>query len=249
MTARKLTLFCSLSAVVLISACSSNPPRSDPYANAPVTSHAIRYGNVSSIEVVAMASRSSGGGAVLGAVRPGQGDASAPQNTLWLTRARDDVNTPSTPWARKSNSAQSQVSSVINGIAGNGSIAGAKLWSAGTPLDPISNTSRAVIIPSSDPNSYTALAGLLGNLGGTFGQGSVENTTPAIFASSTRSDLFEILPGSGRANYKGYFEFRTDGTTVFQSVPEPGACALALVGGALLLASRRWFQRGTEATK
>lgn len=185
--------------------------------------------------------------AVLGAVRPGQGDASAPQNTLWLTRGRDDVNTPSTPWARKSNSAQSQVSSVINGIAGNGSIAGAKTWSLGTPLDPLNNTSTVVIIPSSDPNSYTALAGLLGNLGGTFGQGSVENTTPAIFSSATRSDLFEVQPGSGSASYKGYFEFRPDGTTIFQAVPEPSTYALALVGGALLFAGRRWTQRNPES--
>ena len=68
MTTRKLALFCSFSALALISACSSNAPRSDPYANAPVTSSASQYGNVSSIEVVAAASRSSGGGAVLGAV-------------------------------------------------------------------------------------------------------------------------------------------------------------------------------------
>jgi outer membrane lipoprotein SlyB len=68
MTARKLALVLSVSAVALIAACSSNPPRSDPYASAPMASNAFGYGNVSAIEVVSAASRTSGGGAVLGAV-------------------------------------------------------------------------------------------------------------------------------------------------------------------------------------
>jgi outer membrane lipoprotein SlyB len=68
MTARKLVLVLSVSAVALISACSSSPQRSDPYASAPMASNAVGYGNVSGIEVVSAASRTSGGGAVLGAV-------------------------------------------------------------------------------------------------------------------------------------------------------------------------------------
>jgi len=69
MTVRKLTALCSVSALALMTACSSSPPRSDPYANAPgVVSTAPQYGNVSNIEVLAGATRSAGGGAVLGAV-------------------------------------------------------------------------------------------------------------------------------------------------------------------------------------
>ena len=71
MTPRTFTLVCSVSALALITACSSNPPRSDPYANAPVRSNEYQYGNVSNIELVSTASRGAGGavlGAVIGAV-------------------------------------------------------------------------------------------------------------------------------------------------------------------------------------
>ena len=72
MTARRIAILCSVSALTLIAACSSNPPRSDPYANAPsASSMATQYGNVSNIEIVSSASRGAGGavlGAVIGAV-------------------------------------------------------------------------------------------------------------------------------------------------------------------------------------
>lgn len=70
-TLRTLSLVSSVSALALITACSSGPRRSDPYASAaPVYSNQTQaqYGNVSAIEFVPMASRTSGGGAVLGAV-------------------------------------------------------------------------------------------------------------------------------------------------------------------------------------
>ena len=178
--------------------------------------------------------------AVIGAVRPGAGDATYPQNTLWLTAPRANVNTTALPWVSKSNSGQSIVSSTINGIAGNGSIAGSKPWSAGTALNPISNTSTAVIIPSSDPNSYTQLAGLVGNLNNTFGQGSIENTTPSVFSGLIRSDFYQMVPGSGNGVLKGFFDFHSDGTTTFTAVPEPGSVALLLGGlGLLFWAVRR----------
>lgn len=72
MNARQLPLLGALAALALISACAYNPPRSEPYGNAPVPAstspYAVEYGRVSSIEVVPVASRGSGGGAVLGAV-------------------------------------------------------------------------------------------------------------------------------------------------------------------------------------
>jgi len=72
MTARRIALVCSVSALTLITACSSNPPRSDPYAS-PINSisSVSQYGNVSNIEIVGSASRGAGGavlGAVIGAV-------------------------------------------------------------------------------------------------------------------------------------------------------------------------------------
>ena len=72
MTARTFATVCSVSALVLITACSSGPRRSDPYANAPsAVSTASQYGNVSNIEIVSTGSRGAGGavlGAVIGAV-------------------------------------------------------------------------------------------------------------------------------------------------------------------------------------
>lgn len=76
MTARPLLLAGAVAALTLFTACSSNPPRTDPYANAPAasntsTSTVSQYGNVSNIEVVSSASRGAGGavlGAVIGAV-------------------------------------------------------------------------------------------------------------------------------------------------------------------------------------
>jgi len=60
----------SVSALALVTACSSTPPRNDAVVGAPVASSstASQYGRVSGIEVVPVASRTSGGGAVLGAV-------------------------------------------------------------------------------------------------------------------------------------------------------------------------------------
>lgn len=69
MMSRKLSVLCSVSALALITACSSNPPRNDAvFDPASSTSNAVTFGNVSNIEIVSVASRSSGGGAILGAV-------------------------------------------------------------------------------------------------------------------------------------------------------------------------------------
>lgn len=69
MSVRNLAAVCSVSALALITACSSSPSRVDSFEPAPrVVSNEMQFGNVSSIDVVAVASRTSGGGAVLGAV-------------------------------------------------------------------------------------------------------------------------------------------------------------------------------------
>lgn len=69
MMSRKLSVLCSVSALALITACSSNPPRNDAvFDPASSTSNAVTFGNVSNIEIVSVASRTSGGGAILGAV-------------------------------------------------------------------------------------------------------------------------------------------------------------------------------------
>ena len=69
MTTRKSAILISLSALALMTACSSSPPRSySEYDPSGPVSPATQHGTVSSIDVVPIASRSSGGGAVLGAV-------------------------------------------------------------------------------------------------------------------------------------------------------------------------------------
>ena len=72
MLSRKTTLAAAASALALLTACSSQPQRSQPTAF-PSTpsmgqSNTLQYGNVSNIELVPMSTRSSTGGAVLGAV-------------------------------------------------------------------------------------------------------------------------------------------------------------------------------------
>ena len=70
MMTRKLSVLCSVSALALMTACSSNPPRNEAVFDPPGSSgrSVTTFGNVSSIEIVSVASRSSGGGAILGAV-------------------------------------------------------------------------------------------------------------------------------------------------------------------------------------
>jgi outer membrane lipoprotein SlyB len=69
MTTRKFAVLCSLSTLVLVTACAYSPQRHDGVAAAPgVVRSAIQFGNVSNIDVVPVASRQTGGGAVLGAV-------------------------------------------------------------------------------------------------------------------------------------------------------------------------------------
>ncbi len=68
----KLTVLCSISALVLATACSSTPPPRSETASRPVPAASNSYysqmGYVSNIELVPVASRTSGGGAVIGAV-------------------------------------------------------------------------------------------------------------------------------------------------------------------------------------
>lgn len=174
----------------------------------------------------------------MSAVPSGTGDASAPDNTVWLTNPRFDINVQTTPFQQKTASTQSSWRSKVLSVAGVNSTVGAIGYSAGTALDPVSNTSTALIIPSDSPSSYSQIAGLTGNLGGTFGQGTIENTTPSGFTGVTRSDFYQLKPGSGNGQYLGYFEFGANGKASFTSVPEPGTWALMTLGGVALLRRR-----------
>ncbi|EEF58446.1 PEP-CTERM sorting domain-containing protein [Pedosphaera parvula] len=167
--------------------------------------------------------------AVMSGVPVGNGDATRPARTVWITAPRLDLNTQTSPYQRDTGSTQVSWLSTIRGVAGAGSTAGAAAWGAGTPADPISNSPTVAIIPSSDPSSYTQIAGTAGNLNGTFGQGSIENGSVTSFTDE-RSDLYEVRPGTGDAIYLGFFDLNGQGALTFTAVPEPSVYALIGVG-------------------
>lgn len=69
MNFRKLYAVSTLSAFALLTACAYSPQRNDSVAVAPgVVRNSVQYGSVSNIDIVPMASRPTGGGAVIGAV-------------------------------------------------------------------------------------------------------------------------------------------------------------------------------------
>ena len=69
MMLRHLPTVCAISALALVAACSSSPPRNDAYYDAPYGArNGVAYGRVSQIEVIPVSSRTSGAGAILGAV-------------------------------------------------------------------------------------------------------------------------------------------------------------------------------------
>jgi outer membrane lipoprotein SlyB len=70
MSARNFVSVCFLASLAaVISACSSSPPRNDSaVVSAPAYSNVSQFGYVSGIDVVPVATRTTGGGAVLGAV-------------------------------------------------------------------------------------------------------------------------------------------------------------------------------------
>lgn len=69
MNLRKLSAISTLSALALLTACAYSPQRNDNVAVAPsVVRSSVQYGSVSNIDIVPIASRPTGGGAVLGAV-------------------------------------------------------------------------------------------------------------------------------------------------------------------------------------
>jgi outer membrane lipoprotein SlyB len=72
MKTRRLALLCCFSILAFVTACGSSAPRNGSVGAAPVAaSNAVQFGTVSHIDVVAVESRTSGGGALLGAVLGG----------------------------------------------------------------------------------------------------------------------------------------------------------------------------------
>jgi hypothetical protein len=135
-----------------------------------------------------------------------------PVATLWETAPRSNPNVPAQPWTRESYYTQGLADGKIESILAN-----AQTWANSAPPNSVSNTSTAVVIPYGSGDNANAPLGALGNYLGTF-QGDVENTTSTNFGSAgspSRSDFYELQPGSGPGTYLGYFELATDGSMTF----------------------------------
>ncbi|MGA3179365.1 MAG: IPT/TIG domain-containing protein [Verrucomicrobiota bacterium] len=139
-----------------------------------------------------------------------------PEHTIWVTKPRTNTLLETIPWPRGSAvGAAANTTLMMDSVGVNGN-----LYSIYTMKpDPVLNNATTVLIPSSNPESYTSVQirnanGSTGNFG-QYWPGDVENTTPgesAPFPWVSRSDLFFVLPGSGPSAFLGYFEFKDDGT-------------------------------------
>jgi hypothetical protein len=139
----------------------------------------------------------------------------------------------SSPWLRKVTYAQAIPVGQIGSVGQN-----AQSYGGNNPAGP-NNTAAGVIIPYSDPNSYTALVvdpynANVHDFGNTFGPGygpgDVENTTPADFTTAeplSRSDFYELIPGpQAISKLVGYFDLRPDGSLTFTAGAPPTITAI-----------------------
>ncbi len=141
-------------------------------------------------------------------------DPNYPAQTLWIARPRTTPGVQSTPWQRRGQSLQGNVASQIDAVGKNAALASSTL-----PGGP-NNTATGVVIPVDNNPNVGAPIGVNGNYAGNF-QGNVEALTAANFTGNatnvSRSDLYELLPGSGAARYLGYFELQPNGTVTFNN--------------------------------
>ena len=149
-------------------------------------------------------------------------DANYPLQTIWVTAPRLDPNTPSAPLLRKGQYVLGPAASQIDAIGAN-----AAAYSSSTASN-ANNTPVGVVLPASSDYGLKNVLGDGGNYVGTF-QANAEATTTNTFTSNannvSRTDLYELLPGSSDTpgRYLGYFEFKPDGTLTFKNVPTPPA--------------------------
>lgn len=164
---------------------------------------------------------------VFAAVRV-EGDPDRPLHSLWVSRKRSNPSTQSVPWKRQGSGTLGNTGSRISSIG-----SGAATFSSNNKPSP-ENTPTAVVIPSANPSGYSSFMGA-GNFKATF-QGNAENVAPADFAegsSPIRSDLYEIIPGTGDSKFLGYFDLTPSGTLTFTaaggSLPEPTVPSIASI--------------------
>jgi hypothetical protein len=160
------------------------------------------------------------------------GDATYPFETLWVLNPREDINTQSNPWARRSEYQQANTASKIDGIAN-----GAVNYGGSVPTSDV-NTNYGVVLPPG--NAIYSYSTFIGN-------GNYKNTFPGIAECSTdggfmdeglpvRADFYQLVPGSGSGTYLGYFEFNTNGVLTFTAgaaavvIPQPTITSIVRSG-------------------
>lgn len=152
----------------------------------------------------------------------------SPNWTLFMTKARTSLNSQTTPWVDASAPSQSgtadRMATIVPGAVDE----------LNEGIYPASTASAVIEEDNSDDNPnypdgssyHDALAGSYGSdFNGTF-QGNPENTTPNNFTSHgtvTRSDFYQLTPGSGPGNssgkWLGYFELNTNGVMTYVAYP------------------------------
>ena len=172
----------------------------------------------------------------------------SPQNTLFTTSARGDINLQTDPPPSSGQSGQGIVISYMQGILNGATADGSALSSTVVEINSGLNQSGDI--------SYSAGvvslqgAGHPGDFHGSWSP--VENFTGSGFAGGgvpSVSDLYRNDPGNPLTTagaYLGDFQLGTDGSLSFSPVPEPGA-GLMLGAGLLALALVRWVGRASRA--
>jgi hypothetical protein len=145
-----------------------------------------------------------------------------PRGTMWVTFARTDPSTQSSPFPRSSTALLTGAASVINNLGGQ-----ATFYSGSVNPDPLANTATAVAIAplnSASCENYIG-PGNNSNLGGKFPQ-NIGQFTPSPFQAAIRSDFYVDYPTgqpdplngnatSGNVSLIGYFTFNPNGTMTF----------------------------------
>jgi hypothetical protein len=165
---------------------------------------------------------------------------SAEENTLFMTRARADLNTQSTPWRRYTFDSQGNVVGKINGV-GTGAYSLGLAQAAGP-----NNTPTALVEPEAasvaPTYSYRSMLGSAQatflNWDGTF-QGTPEQSTAADFTTAgqpVRADFYLLPPGGTPSShpagtYLGYFEFSTNGVLTYTAGPSASVVVAPQITG------------------